>query len=78
MLKVMIKSGLCCTQVNLRIILTGSVVNSPDEAVLGESNDKVASRSSRLGLIVNGDYKLFAKRDDPLQMQWFRNTPKRY
>jgi hypothetical protein len=75
MLKVMIKSGLRSMPVNLRIVFTGNVVNSPDEAVLGKSNDKVATRSSRLASIGNGDYKLFAKHDGPLQMQMVQIYP---
>jgi hypothetical protein len=83
MLKVVIKLGLCSTTpVNLRIIFTGKVANSPGEGVLGENNDSVVTRSSCLARSGNGDYRLCAIRVgiryDPLQMRWFRYTSKRY
>lgn len=56
MLKFVIKSGLCSTPlVNLRIIFTGKVANSPGDGVLGENNDNVVTRSSSLVLTDNGD-----------------------
>jgi hypothetical protein len=82
MLKAIVKWGLCFTPVNLPIIFTGEVADSPDEGVLGENIDVVVTRSSSLAWSENGDYKLCAIRVriryDPLQMLWFRYTPKRY